>query len=56
MKKTNKENKKKTPCSYPMNKFYNFIEDVPDGERVSNTNDCEKCTEPCEEMHCLIQE
>jgi hypothetical protein len=44
-----------TPCTYPMNQFYNYMEEVPDGTRVSEMDDCLSCEEKdCEERYCLI--
>ncbi len=46
-----------TPCSYPMNQFYNYQEEVPEGTRVSDPAECEVCDETdCDLRHCLIQE
>lgn len=30
-------------CKYPLNRFYNYMDEVPGGERVSSPKDCEKC-------------
>jgi hypothetical protein len=48
---------KRIPCTYPMNEFYNFYDEVPIGSRVSTPEDCEACDETdCDLRHCLIQE
>jgi len=42
------------PCKTPLNQFYNFIDEVPDG-RVSTSEDCTKCDEEqCDLKHCFI--
>jgi len=42
-------------CPYPMSKFYTYMDEVVDDDRVSTTEDCEKCDEEnCENSHCLI--
>ena len=44
-------------CAYPMSKFYNFEDEVPNNERVSTLEDCEKCEamNGCDEnRHCII--
>jgi hypothetical protein len=39
-----------------MSKFYNFEDEIPDGERVSTVDDCNKCMEEdCDDRHCLIK-
>jgi hypothetical protein len=40
-------------CKYPMSEFYNFEDEVPDGARVSTSDDCEACEEECDLSHCL---
>ena len=43
------------PCSYPMNEFYNFEDEVPAESKVSTPEDCEACMEEnCDNKHCLI--
>lgn len=46
----------RVPCTIPMNKFYNFMDEVPKGERVSTPEDCAACVDEtkCEDKHCLI--
>ena len=47
----------RVPCPYPLSKFYNTMDEVPVGTRVSYPGkDCEGCEEDCEESHCLISE
>jgi len=49
--------KKRIPCTYPMNDFYNFEDEVPKGSRVSTIEDCESCEcKDCDLRHCLIGE
>ena len=50
--------KERKRCSYPMSKFYIYEDEVPDGERVSTPEDCEKCDDDCcqDEKYCLISE
>lgn len=47
---------KRIPCPAPMNQFYNYMDEVPDGTRVSTPEDCEKCEDKnCFPVkHCLI--
>ena len=41
--------------SYPLNLFFNYVEDIPDGVRISTPEDCEKCiVKQCDVTHCLI--
>ena len=50
---------KRKLCKYPMSNYYTYEDEVPDNERVSTPEDCEKCTCPegCEDAkHCLITE
>lgn len=42
------------PCKYPLSDFYQYMDEVQKGDRVSTTEDCEKCEEDCENKHCLI--
>jgi hypothetical protein len=48
--------KKRIPCIYPMNEFYNFEDEVPKNARVSTPEDCEKCDNECDLKHCLMVE
>ena len=51
------KNKKRVPCKYPMNLFFNYEDEVPSKTRVSTPEDCEICkVEDCEEKYCLITE
>jgi hypothetical protein len=45
-----------TPCKYPMSKFYNYEEEIPEGTRVCDPEvDCKNCDyKDCEEEFCLI--
>jgi len=51
---------KRVPCTYPMNEFYNFEDEVPDGSRCSTVHDCLQCDEmdsgDCELRQCLIED
>lgn len=49
----------KTRCSYPWSEFYTYMEDIPEGTRVSTPEDCKECTCPgdCDDGDlCLIEE
>ncbi len=47
----------KVPCPYPMSDFFNYMDEVLTGERVSTPEDCKKCDEVnCINKHCLISE
>jgi len=43
-------------CTYPMNEFYDFEDEVPAGSRVSTADDCEVCDCNCDIHYCLIGE
>ena len=43
-------------CDYPMSDFHIWKHEIVSGDRVSTTEDCEQCSEDCEEKHCLIGE
>jgi hypothetical protein len=54
---------KRVPCSFPMNKFYNFEDEIPEGVRLNTPEECEKCKdgddaeiwrELCGGEHCLV--
>jgi len=46
---------KRQPCRYPMNLFYNFVDEIPENVRVSDILDCIDCPErKCDVLHCLI--
>ena len=47
---------KRIPCPYPLNNFYSYMDEVPNGVRVSLPEDCEKCedSKECNMKHCLI--
>ena len=32
-------------CTYPLSRFYKYMDKVPGGEKVSTTADCKKCKE-----------
>ena len=38
-----KKLKERVPCKYPMNLFYNYKDEVPEGTRVCTEQDCEHC-------------
>jgi len=43
------------PCPFPVDRFYTYMDEIPKGDRVSTTEDCEKCDEEnCDLSHCLI--
>lgn len=44
----------RVPCTAPLNDFYNFMDQVPDGN-ISTSFDCAKCEEQrCDLKHCFI--
>lgn len=50
----------RVPCTYPMNEFYNFEDEVPDDTRVSTVDDCLGCNDmdcaKSDAKYCLIGE
>ena len=52
----NDTNKKRIPCPFPINEFYNFEDEIPEGTRISTSKDCENCCEECYDRYCLISE
>ena len=53
------KNRNRVRCSYPMNKFYIYEDEVPKNIRISTSDDCRDCdgmgNDSCEEIeHCLI--
>jgi hypothetical protein len=49
--------KERQRCRYPMSEFYNFEDEVLDGDRTSTPDDCEKCMEEnCDNRYCLIND
>lgn len=47
----------KTLCSYPWSEFYLYMEDIPDGTRLSTIKDCETCEDKdCDCKYCLIED
>ena len=39
-------------CPYPLNEFYNYMDEVPTDTRVSTPEDCKKCKEPINDEDC----
>jgi len=53
--------KERKLCTYPMNLFFSYEDEVPADTRVSTPNDCIEChdcmdDDYCDATHCLISE
>lgn len=49
------ENRNREHCPSPLNKFYRYLDEVPEGARVSTSEDCETCRRECNNAMCLIK-